>query len=268
MILRGISDTPLFAASAKPRQIWDVLFEHQSKLIGAKECWLITQPSHSALSGEIAARLRSEIFGEFDEPTVRAIALHDAGWSQSDSEQIRSSRSANGARPDVDNMPFSFLGAAPKNAVNAWTNSVETALKAGALGGLLVSEHFRSIAQFQVNENPGKAKEMAAFARQEETRQKKLRTKIQIEASAIESLVDGLRFTDLLSLYLCAGLAEPVVFSQQFQQHSFALSTAEPGIFQLQPFPFQVEQTFSFAALRHPRTKSVSGTNFLCKVTG
>jgi hypothetical protein len=291
MILRDVLDLPRAAdasrAAAKRRNIWDALFEHQSKLNGAKECWLITQPSHSALSGEIAAKLRTEIFGAFDEATLRAIALHDAGWSASDSEQIKESRS----QPMEDSHPIpaknksagirmghdrtgknkvaiSFLGVAPKEAVGAWTGSVETALKASPLGGLLVSEHFRSIAQFQVKENRGKSKEMAAFARQEEVRQAKLRSNIGLDPSAIERLVDGLRFTDLLSLYLCAGLTEPVEFPQVFQQHTFTLAASDQGIYQLRPFPFESDQTFSFAALRHPRTKTVSSASFLCKVTG
>jgi hypothetical protein len=109
---------------------------------------------------------------------------------------------------------------------------------------------------------------MAAFARQEEARQKTLRPKIQSDPAAIERMVDGLRFCDLLSLYLCAGLAEKVEFSQQFQQHSFTLAITGEDVFRLEPFPFEQDQTLSFAALRHPRTKTVSSASFLCKVTG
>ena len=266
MILRAIEDPPpqSQATEAQPRSIWDVLFEHQSKLNGCKECWMITQPSHSALSGEIAAALDPKAFGKFDDATVRAIALHDAGWSTLDSDLIRASREP---RSSQSKPATSFLGTPPKQAVDAWTASVETALKASPLGGLLVSEHFRSIAQFQVDENPAKAIAMAAFARQEEARQAKLLPKIALDPATVERLVDGLRFTDLLSLYLCAGLTEAVTLPQQYQQHTFTLAATGQGIYQLQPFPFAADQTCSFAALRHPRTKSVSSATFLCKIT-
>jgi hypothetical protein len=263
MILRAIEELPI-KAEAKPRPVWDVLFEHQSKLNGAKECWLITQPSHSALSGEIAANLLPEVFGKFDEGTIRAIALHDAGWSAFDSELIRASREPK----NKTKVATSFMGTPPKEATSAWTGSVETALKASLLGGLLVSEHFRSIAQSQVKENPDKAKDMAAFARQEETRQQTLRPKIGLTPDDVERLVDGLRFCDLVSLYLCMGITRPIELPQQFQQHSFTLRASAEGIYQLIPSPFGQEQTYSFAALRHPRTKEVSSATFLCKITG
>src|SRR3954469_17803846 len=121
MILREIVDSSRSIGSACPavhsRPIWDVLFEHQSKLNSAKEVWLITQPSHSALSGEIAAKLRPEIFGAFDESTIRAIALHDAGWGASDSGQIKASRDL---KAKTNQAVFSFLGVAPRVAVAAW----------------------------------------------------------------------------------------------------------------------------------------------------
>lgn len=265
MILRAIESPLPQTSDANPRPIWDVLFEHQTKLNGSNECWMITQPSHSALSGEIAAALDPKVFGKFDEATVRAIALHDAGWSAFDSDLIRASRES---RSGQTKAAISFLGAPPKEAVAAWTASVETALKADLLGGLLVSEHFRSIAQFQVDENQAKASAMAAFVQQEEARQKKLRPKIALESAIIERQVDGLRFTDLVSLYLCAGLTEPVILPQQFQQHNFVMATTDQGIHRLQPFPFPTDQTYSVAALRHPRTKSVSSSTFLCKITG
>lgn len=285
MILRAVLDTAPSSQTAvvsSPRPMWDVLFEHQSELNGAQQCWLITQPAHSALSGEIAAKLLPEVFGEFDEGTVRAIALHDAGWSAFDAELIGKSRShpiaqeqktgdrggARTSRRAIPQVAVSFLGTPPKEAVTAWTGSVETALKASPLGGLLVSEHFRSIAQFQVKENPTKAREMASFVKQEEARQMRLRSKVSLNQAVIERFVDGLRFCDLLSLYLCMGITEPVELPQQFQHHSFTLVVAREGVYRLQPFPFPAEQTYSFAALRHPRTKEVSSATFLCKITG
>jgi hypothetical protein len=81
-------------------------------------------------------------------------------------------------------------------------------------------------------------------------------------------MVDGLRFCDLLSLYLCAGLTEEVEFPQQIQQLTPILRTTAADTFSLKPSPFSQDEIFSFAALRHPRTKSVSSATFLCKITG
>lgn len=264
MILRRL-ETPPPKRQARPRPIWDLLFEHQSRMNGATQCWLITQPLHAALSGDIAARLDPAVFGAMDESMVRAIALHDAGWSALDSDLVRASRDP---KRDPKDAAVSFLGIAPKMATTAWTGSVETALKASPVGGFLVSEHFRSIAQFQVNENTGKAKVMAAFAQQEEVRQKKLRLKIPLSEAALERLVEGLRFCDLLSLYVCAGLIEDAVFSQQIHGVTAAIRPLSADTFALEPSPFRQDEVFAFSALRHPRTKTVSSATFTIKITG
>jgi hypothetical protein len=81
-------------------------------------------------------------------------------------------------------------------------------------------------------------------------------------------LVDGLRFCDLLSLYICCGLREPGYFPQQIQQHRIEMTPAAQDVFSLKPSPFSRDEVFSFAALRHPRTKSVSSATFLFKITG
>ena len=266
MILRAIDEPKSEPTQARrpPRPIWEVLEEHQKALSGSAECWLITQPAHSALSGEIAAKLSPSAFGTFDEATIRAIALHDAGWSGFDSELVRASRAdAKGSK-----VAISFLSVPPKEAIDAWTGSVETALKASPLGGLLVSEHFRTIAQMQAKGRPGVEKQMAAFVAQEDARQRKLRPKIRVDDAAMKRMLEGLRFCDLLSLYLSAGLTEPVTLPQQIQQVSMTAAPAGENTVSLKPSPFAGDEAFSFAALRHPRTKTVSSASFLYKVIG
>lgn len=271
MILRAIeaAKAGLNDASPKPpepRPVWEVIEANQRSLEGASECWLITQPAHSALSGEIAGKLSPAAFGSFDEAAIRAIALHDAGWSVFDSELIRASRDA---KADARRASISFLATTPKEAAAAWTGSIETALKASVLGGLLVSEHFRSIAQMQAQERPGASQPMTAFVKQEAARQRKLRPKIELKDEDFQRLVDGLRFCDLLSLYICMGILEPVVFPQQIQQLSIVVTPTGLDTLAIEPSPFAAEQeAFSVSALRHPRTKSVSSATFLCKVAG
>jgi hypothetical protein len=271
VILRAIdsakaaADTPS-ARLAKPRPIWEAIEANQRLLDGASEAWLITQPAHSALSGEIAAKLSPQAFGAFDVATIRAIALHDAGWSAFDSELIRTSRDA---KADVRRATVSFVATTPKEAISAWTSSIETALKASLLGGLLVSEHFRTIAEMQAKERPGAERQMAAFVAQEDARQRKLRSQINLGDAAFHRMVDGLRFCDLLSLYICMGIMEPVALPQRIQQLSMVITPIGLDSLAIEPWPFAAhEEAFSVSALRHPRTKSVSSATFLCKVLG
>src|SRR5258708_24599109 len=70
---------------------WGVVFRTQKQPLD--ECWMITQPSHAALSGELAAKLSSPKVSRPDDNILRAIALHDAGWGLPDAQAIMSSRS-------------------------------------------------------------------------------------------------------------------------------------------------------------------------------
>jgi hypothetical protein len=266
--------------SAAPRPIWKLIEASQKQMVGAQECWLITQPAHSALSGEIAAKLSPSAFGALDASTIRAIALHDAGWSNFDSELIRASRSVTshpvfpkkgkirvGRQPEQLEM-VPFLAVSPEESVNAWTGSIETALKVSALGGYLVSEHFRTIALMLAKAKPETAKQMGRFIAQEDTRQSKIRPMVTLVDAEIARQIDGLRFCDLLSLYLCIGILESAQFSQQIQGDKLVIRPVSKDTFSLTPSPFSQEEMFSFAALRHPRTKSVSSATFLCKIVG
>jgi hypothetical protein len=268
VILRDI-DSPKFeqaqTSQRDARPVWEAIEASQKRLMGVESAWLITQPAHSALSGEIAARLASSAFGHFDDGTIRAIALHDAGWSGFDSELIRASR---GSKQKQNTVMVPFLAAAAEESINAWTGSIETALRASPIGGFLVSEHFRSLAQTQAAAKPASAKLMAQFISQEDARQAKLRPKVSLQNAALARLVNGLRFCDLLSLYLCAGIQVKCEFPQQIQLDSIVVTPAGEDTFKLQPTPFSRPEVFSFSALRHPRTKTVSSATFLCKITG
>src|SRR4051812_3250424 len=91
MILRAIDDlTPVNSSAVVPA--WDSVDKEQKRLTGAKECWMIPQPAHSALAGEMAARLDPKAFPNLSAEVIRAIAMHDAGWGQPDAEAIQESR--------------------------------------------------------------------------------------------------------------------------------------------------------------------------------
>ena len=239
--------------------------------MGVENCWLITQPAHSALSGDIAAKLDNSAFGEFDDAVIRAIALHDAGWSHFDSELIRASRSLPATRKEGSDNAHQkkmvpFLAVSPEETVAAWTGSIETALQVSGVGAYLVSEHFRSIAEFQAKSKPETGKQMARFIAQEDARQAKLRPKLRASDTELQRLVDGLRFCDLLSLYICAGISDTVEFPQRIQSVGIVLGRVDEHTLRISPSPFVREEVFSFAALRHPRTKLISSASFALRI--
>ena len=53
-----------------------------------ESCWMITQPSHAALAGQLAGSLASQAgnpeLPQLSPDLIRAIAMHDAGWGMPD----------------------------------------------------------------------------------------------------------------------------------------------------------------------------------------
>ena len=228
---------------------WQAVEERQRAK--APPYWVVTQPSHAALAGDLAAALREDLFGPIDATISRAIALHDSGWSMEDAEQIQRLRS------DPKLPPWSFLDASADQFLQAWTSSIDTAEKFAAVGGYIVSRHFERISTRDDQKNQAK---LESFRKREEQRQARLRGKIKAEETALERLVDALQFCDLLSLYLCCGSRLPVRFANP------DLTVTRSGEeYRLEPFPFREHQQFSFSALRHPAPgdkKEKSGATF------
>ncbi|MCU1284228.1 MAG: hypothetical protein JWO13_578 [Acidobacteriales bacterium] len=268
MILRAIqTNDSAFSnkinGSAVPA--WDAVIRTQQHLQAAKECWLVPQPAHAALSGDIAAKLSSEAFGALDATTVRAIALHDAGWGPPDAVAIQASRAASGVKGGT--MPLSFIAAPANEAADAWNASIDTAEKVNPVGGYMVSEHFRSIALNPMVQAKG-SPAISKFIANEEARQKKLRPKIKLADAELQRLVDGLRFCDLLSLYLSCGAQESIEFPQAVAGKPILLTRTAENECSMAPFPFTSDQIFSISAIRHPKPKGQSSSVFYLKVTG
>src|SRR5689334_8571453 len=89
------------------RPVWQVFLETQKT---GGEHGVIFQAEHARLSGQIAADLRPEIFGEMPDDVLAAIAGHDAGWQRADEDML--------AAP----MPFPVVPAEQSNA--HWQESV------------------------------------------------------------------------------------------------------------------------------------------------
>jgi hypothetical protein len=234
-----------------PEPVWRAIERSQTRKLDA--CWLITQPAHAALAAEMAARLDPAHFPGIDANVVRAIAMHDAGWSAADARAIQASRAVDGNKRSA--RPHSFLEFPPAEMVAIWSASIEAAAKLSPLGGMIVSRHFSSIAAHYAND-PKASGKTAAFVRTEAQRQEKLAARIHESAQKVQRIVEALQFCDLLSLYLCCGLTGPVEFPQPVLDRPIQLHPEGDGeTIHLSPNPFRNQEVFTVAGIRHPKLK-------------
>ena len=247
MILRPLEPPPASASEFLPA--WDVVERIQRSPDDA--CWMITQPSHAALAGDFAAKIVSPQAPRLDATLLRAIALHDAGWGVPDAQAIMQSRSVR------QGCPRSFIQCTIAEFLDAWEKSIEVAASTGAAGGYMVSRHFTRIAEQGAAQVPETDRPQAtAFLKHESARQTRLAAKQERSLNELEQLTDVLQFCDLLSLYVCAGALENVVFPEYFGVR--ARLTVSGESYTLDPPLIEAGAKFSIAALRHPATKDVS----------
>jgi hypothetical protein len=236
MVLFPITDDK---HSSAPVSAWTAIEARLKQT--ASEYWLVTQPSHAALAGDLAAALPDDLFGPIDQTVARSIALHDAGWSMDDADQIQRLRN------DPKQKPTSFLDAGRDHFLRAWTGSIETAAKFAPIGGYLVSRHFERLSLWV---DQKKEAQFEAFRKREKQRREKLKAGIDRDEQELERLVDALQFCDVLSLYLCCGSARAVKFEKP------AITVVRKGDeYSLEPSPFRESRQFSFSALLHPVLK-------------
>jgi hypothetical protein len=265
VILRPlISDEP--PRGSAPAPIWPVIERTQTPR--RSECWLIPQPAHAALSGEIASQLDPRYFPGMNQEVVQAIALHDAGWGMADAEAIQRSRAVKKNEQAVS--PKSFINFPPAETINIWTFSIDTAQKLSSTGGYIVSQHFARIGQTQVGKYDSKhAAAFARFAEQERRRQDKLQPKTGRSVEELEPLVTALQFTDLLSLYISCGVLEDAVFPHKLNGREITLRRSGPGECSLDPFPLAGPVIFTISGIRHPRAdrSHANAQSFSLRVT-
>ncbi|MEO8727095.1 MAG: DUF3891 family protein [Acidobacteriaceae bacterium] len=171
---------------------WELVSQAQQPDAGAG--WLIPQPAHSALAGEIAAKLRTDFFPGLNQKVLRSISLHDAGWSAFDAGQIVSAREF-----AAQFHPVSFVAEKPEIYLAAWTDSIELAEKGCAECGYMVSRHFAALAK-DAN------RQVTQFHDREIRRQQRLERASGKPHEELERLWHALRFCDLLSLFLCCNI--------------------------------------------------------------
>jgi hypothetical protein len=248
MILRPLDPMPATSADFLPA--WSVVEQSQRQIAG--DCWMITQPSHAALSGEFAARMAGINLPNLDAPVIRGIALHDAGWGMTDAQAIMQSRSVG------QGAPKSFIACGVGEFVNAWEKSIDVAASASATGGYMVSRHFERIAKANSpKSSQGDSQTVESFLQNESARQAKLAAKQEHTPEELEALTDVLQFCDLLSLYVCCGAQQNVEFPEYFGIK--ARITVEAGSYRIDPILIEPGTEFVVAALRHPATKEASG---------
>ncbi len=179
--------------------------------------WLIPQPAHSALAGEIAAKLSPQHFPGLDEKIVRAIALHDAGWGSFDARQIEQLRGGGGERF----APVSFVAEKPCVFLPAWSGSIEIAEKISAAAGYMVSRHFESLGKEpDASYSATEKKQLERFRAQERERQGRLEAASGKTRGELEGLLQANRFCDLLSLFLCCNIELREGESAHFPQNA------------------------------------------------
>lgn len=257
MVLRPIE--PAARRSDDFRPAWDTVMRLQKQPY--TECWMITQPSHAALAGQLASRLVAPEFPQLDPDLVRAIALHDSGWGMPDAQAVMSSRSV------TSNRPRSFLEMSVADFLNAWKQSIEIVHAGSATGGYMVSRHFWRLAMhwLKVNGGPSADRElMQSFLDVESKRQGRLSRKQERSEQALEALTDVLQFCDLLSLYLCSGARDNVEFPSYCGVKA-RLTFTDDG-YRLQLGLLQPGSNFKVASLRHPATKELSGQEIEIKI--
>jgi hypothetical protein len=258
MILRPIEPPP--ATTGEFVSAWPAVERLQKQKY--ESCWMITQPSHAALAGDIAAKLRDRRIPKLEAELIRAIALHDAGWGMPDAQTIMRSRS------DPRNTPKSFLETEVAEFLAAWSQSIDIVRPVSPAGGYMVSRHFWRLAEHRLAHGydaGSDRKKLRTFLDHESQRQKKLAATQNRRIDELEQLTDLLQFCDLLSLYLCTGARENAEFSGYlvFQ----ARLRVEPEGYKLDPPLLENGSQFRVAALRHPATKEESGREIVVKIS-
>ncbi len=250
MVLHPINPQPCPTIRYKPRPgalpVWTVIAERQKQC--ARSWWLIAQPDHAGLSGDLAANFISPRFPKIDADIAKAIAFHDAGWAMFPPE----------AQPDLPPMisddfkPRSFIEFPPQDFLRAWTASIDRGESICAAGGVMVSRHFAALAQFRLKEQidvEADQRLVRDFVDHELARQQRLSAKAGLTADDADGLLKVLQFCDVLSLYLCCGADEDVEFPQRFNGEPVRLTRVD-DLCVLTPSPFQTDA-------QHPRTVSL-----------
>ncbi len=236
---------------------WEAIERKQKE--AATAWWLIAQPDHAALAGDLAASIQWPYFPMLGPDVIRAITLHDSGWAHLDGGSTRGTGGFAAPanllpRLSEAGRPLSFLEMAPADFLRAWLDSIERAEEVAPIGGILVSEHFSRLAGNRLDagaDSREDAQKVRDFVDSEAQRRKRLAQKNGHSPSETSVLVDVLQFCDLLSLYLCCGSRDDVAFPQRFQGRIIRLQR-EGEMCRMQPSLFGEGVSLGVTAKRFP----------------
>ncbi|HYG98111.1 MAG TPA: DUF3891 family protein [Terriglobales bacterium] len=255
MVLQPIGAKPCPTLKWQPRPgalpIWVAVAERQKQC--AEAWWLVAQPDHAALSGDLAANFVSPLFPRLTPEIAKAVGAHDAGWSMFPPE----------ADPNTPPMiaddwkPRSFMEFPPQDFLRAWTGSIEGAEEICPEGGVMVSRHFCFLGQVRLKQQIDAEPEMRLvheFLDRESRRQERLMKSADISRERSNDLLKVVQFCDVLSLYLCCGATEDVEFPTRFGGQTVKLHRTG-DVYVLSPSPFQAEGPVRTVSLGVPARK-------------
>ncbi len=239
MVLHPISSAPAGAPGSAPDSAWEAVARKQQQ--SAEAWWLIAQPDHAALAGDLAALLDTPLIPKLDEPVLRSISLHDSGWARFDGGERGTGRdlevSLREPRTHANGKPLSFLEMLPPEFVVAWEDSIQRATEVSWIGGAMVSEHFCRLAQSRLSSDHDNAQDrqlLTEFQSRQSRRQADLMNQAKCSREELALLTDVLQFCDLLSLYICCGADARVTFPQTFGNRSISIRF-DGGMYQVEP---------------------------------
>ncbi len=231
--------------------------------------YLVRQPDHARLSGQIAEQFAIAGAPAVDDDIVRGISLHDEGWRDFDTGDQRlqatpANYSASNIALNAEGRPLSFLEIKAGDFLRAWCGSIESAEAVAPIAGLMVSGHFRRIGQFGMSTGTYSDDDMQRvreFIAREEKRERRLLGLQTRSEREVEYWTDVLQFCDLLSLYLCCGSEESVEFPQRIGPKGEMIKLQlQDGVNVLSPSPFAQEVEFSLEAQPWPADIRKSST--------
>lgn len=208
---------------------------------------VITQPSHAALSGQLARAWGNELFGEvepFDEVCLGAL-LHDIGWL--DWEQAPTLNPSTG-------RPHTFLQLPTRVHLGIWESASRRSRAFGRYPALLTSMHFTGLYE-QYHDYSRDSEEEARDARALVARELAFQQEViaALRADAVTAPWAGddvvqrnrrlVALWDGMSLAICHGVREPRTFRGAPTARDgvdLTLTPVADGI-GIDPWPFSVD---------------------------
>jgi hypothetical protein len=238
MVLHPL-DSPAPIDGTAPIPAWAAVAERQK--CHARAYWLISQPDHAQLAGDLAANFVSRDFPHVNPELARAIGVHDSGWGIFGPE----ANTSDAPFLSGEGKPLAFIEFEPEQFLRAWTGSIERAEAICAAGGIIVSRHFCELGRMRLA-GGGLTEEgrqlIADFEERENSRQARLLPQCSESAEELDALLEVLKFCDLLSLYLCSGAQHEAEFGQKLTSRPVRVRQSE-SMYIFSPSPFQAEES-------------------------